>query len=159
RLLHSKSRTNMVSPELQSKVNQLTTKTKGDLTNMVDEIERLKLRPMGRSMHSCIVSCYDKAGKNGRKEQIEQCSQQCQAPYQRAAAVTQHEIGNFQNRLSRALMQCNDDAQSLVAPGMQNDTKKMKRVEDSLLKCIEGVILNGRESLKPMKQRVESQIA
>jgi exonuclease VII large subunit len=99
-----------------------------------------------------------RAGKNGRKEQIEQCSQQCQAPYQRAAAVTQQEIGNFQNRLSRALMQCNDDAQSMVTPEMQNETKQMKRVEDSLLKCMEGVIHNGRESLKPMKKRVESQI-
>ncbi len=101
---------------------------------------------------------YARAGKNGRKEQIEQCSQQCQMPYQRAAAVTQQEIGNFQNRLSRAMMQCNDDAQSMVTPDMQHDTRKMKRVEDSLLKCMEGVVNNGRESLKPMKQRVETQI-
>ena len=50
----------MASPELQSKVNQLTAKIEGDLTTMVDEIERLKLRPMGRSMHACIVACYDK---------------------------------------------------------------------------------------------------
>lgn len=99
---------------------------------------------------------FARAGKNGRKEQIEQCSQQCQIPYQRAAAVTQQEIGNFQNRLSRAMMQCNDDAQSMMTPDM--DTKKMKKVEDSLLKCMEGVVNNYRDHLKPMKQRVESQI-
>jgi len=50
----------MASPELQSKVNAITSKVEVDLTNMVDEIERLKLRPLGRKMHSCIVSCYDK---------------------------------------------------------------------------------------------------
>ena len=50
----------MASPEMQSKVNQLTSKIEGDLTSMVDEIERLKLRPMARQMHACIVACYDK---------------------------------------------------------------------------------------------------
>jgi len=50
----------MASPELQSKVNALTSKIEVDLTNMVDEIERLKLRPLARKSHSCIVSCYDK---------------------------------------------------------------------------------------------------
>lgn len=56
-----------IMADLQSKVTQLTSKIEGELTTMVDEIERLKLRPMGRNMHSCIVSCYDKAGKAGRK--------------------------------------------------------------------------------------------
>ena len=50
----------MASQELQSKVNALTSNVEVDLTNMVDEIERLHLRPLGRKMHSCIVSCYDK---------------------------------------------------------------------------------------------------
>lgn len=149
----------MASPDLQSKVNQLTAKIEGDLTNMVDEIERLKLRPLGRKMHACIVSCYDKAGKNGRKEQIEQCSQQCQIPYQTAGAATQQEIANFQNRLNRAMMQCNDDAQGMITPDMQHDDRKMKRVEDSLLKCIEGVVGKSTDGLKPMKQRIESQMS
>ena len=50
----------MASPDLQSKVNQLTAKIEGDLTSLVDEIERLKLRPIGRQMHACVVQCYDK---------------------------------------------------------------------------------------------------
>lgn len=54
----------MASPEMQSKVNQLTSKIEGDLTSMVDEIERLKLRPMARQMHACIVACYDKWVRN-----------------------------------------------------------------------------------------------
>mmetsp|Transcript_11462 Transcript_11462/g.19852 ORF Transcript_11462/g.19852 Transcript_11462/m.19852 type:complete len:150 (+) Transcript_11462:150-599(+) len=149
----------MASPDLQSKVNQLTAKIEGDLTTMVDEVERLKLRPLGRKMHACIVSCYDKAGKNGRKEQIEQCSQQCEIPYRTAGAATQQEIGNFQNRLNRAMQQCNDDAQGMVTPDMQNDSRKMKKVEDSLLKCIDGAIGKSREALKPMKQRIESHLS
>ncbi|KAL3768783.1 hypothetical protein ACHAWU_006884 [Discostella pseudostelligera] len=149
----------MAGSDLQSRVGQLTAKIEGDLTSLVDEIERSKLRPMGRSMYSCIVSCYDKAGKNCAKEQIEQCSQQCQIPYQQAGAATQQEIANFQNRLNRSIMQCNDDAQGMVTPDMQHDARKMKKVEDSMLKCIEGVIDKSRGGLKPMKQRIESYIA
>jgi len=50
----------MASPELQSKVNQLTSKIQGDVSKVIDEIERYKLRPMGREMYACIVACYDK---------------------------------------------------------------------------------------------------
>ena len=101
----------------------------------------------------------NRAGKNGRSEQIEQCSQQCQIPYQTAGQATQQEVANFQNRLNRAMMQCNDDAQGMVTPGMQNDARKMKRVEDSLLKCIEGAIKKSREGLKPMRQRIDSHMS
>mmetsp|Transcript_7858 Transcript_7858/g.19502 ORF Transcript_7858/g.19502 Transcript_7858/m.19502 type:complete len:150 (+) Transcript_7858:206-655(+) len=149
----------MASPELQSKVNQLTAKIEGDLTSTVDEIERSKLRPLGRQMHACIVSCYDKTGKNGRKEQIEQCSQQCQVPYQQGTSATQQEIANFQNRLNRAMGQCNDDAQGMVTPDMQHDARKMKKVENSLLKCIDNAISKGRDGLKPMKQRIEGHMS
>jgi hypothetical protein len=57
------------------------------------------------------------------------------------------------------MMQCNEDAQSLVTPDMADDTRKMKKVEDSLLKCIEGVVDKSTGGLKPMKQRIESQIS
>ena len=108
---------------------------------------------------SNFILILHRAGKNGRKEQIEQCSQQCQIPYQTAGAATQQEIGNFQNRLNNAMMQCNQDAQAMITPDMQHDEKKMKRVEDSLLKCIEGVIDKSRGGLKPMKQRIESHLS
>ena len=110
-------------------------------------------------LNNQLILIIHRAGKNGRKEQIEQCSQQCQIPYQTAGAATQQEIGNFQNRLNNAMMQCNQDAQAMITPDMQHDEKKMKRVEDSLLKCIEGVIDKSRGGLKPMKQRIESHLS
>jgi hypothetical protein len=99
-----------------------------------------------------------RAGKNGRKEQIEQCTNQCQVPYQMSGNVTQQEIGNFQNRLQRAMVQCQDDAQGSITPDMHNDDKKMRKVEDAMLKCIDSAIQKSRDGLKPMKQRIESQL-
>lgn len=90
---------------------------------------------------------------------IEQCSNQCQGPYQRAGSATQQEIGNFQNRLNLSMQTCNEDAQGMVTPDMQNDPSKMKRVENSLLKCIQNAVDRSRETLKPMKQRIESHMS
>ena len=106
-----------------------------------------------------ITTNHFRAGKNGRKEQIEQCSNQCQITYQRAGSATQQEIGNFQNRLNNAMMQCNNDAQAMITPNMTEDSRAMKKVEASLLKCIEGVVEKSRDGLKPMKQRIESQMS
>ncbi len=110
-------------------------------------------------MISHVLFCVLRSGKSGRQEQIDHCTQQCQIPYQKAGAVTQQEIGNFQNRLNRAMMQCNDDAQGMITPDMQHDARKMQKVEDSLLKCIDGAIKKSRDSLGPMKSRIESQLS
>lgn len=106
----------------------------------------------------CAPMFPTRAGKNGRKEQIEQCTNQCQIPYQTAGNVTQQEIGNFQNRLQRAMVQCQDEAQGSITPDMHNDDRKMRKVEDAMLKCIDNAIQKSREGLKPMKQRIESQL-
>ena len=42
----------MASPDLQSKVNQLTSKIQGELTTVIDELERYKLRPIAVSASS-----------------------------------------------------------------------------------------------------------
>ena len=112
-------------------------------------------------MFICIDIIYvssSRAGKNGRKEQIEQCSQQCTIPSQRAGNAAQQEIANFQNRLNNSLQMCQTDAQSMITPDMSTDSRKMKKVEDSLLKCITEACDKSKAGLKPMRQRIESQL-
>lgn len=145
--------------DIQSKVNQLTLKIEGELKTLVDEVERLKLRPLGRNMHKCVVGCYDKAGKNGRKEHLESCSQQCQIPYQTAGAATQNEIVEFQNRLNRSMGQCNDEVGGMVTPEISQDERKMKKLEESLFKCLQGAVEKSRQGLKPLRQRIESHLS
>ncbi|EJK68953.1 hypothetical protein THAOC_09835 [Thalassiosira oceanica] len=145
--------------DIQSKVNGLTSKIEGELKTLVDEVERLKLRPVGKQMHICIVDCYNKAGKSGRKEVLEQCQQQCQIPYQTAASVTQNEIAQFQNRLNSSMGQCSNDVQGMVTPEIASNERKMQKLENDLLKCIQGAINKSRDGLKPMRQRIESQMS
>lgn len=53
---------------------------------------------------------------------------------------------------------CQTDAQSMITPDMSTDSRKMKKVEDSLLKCITEACDKSKAGLKPMRQRIESQL-
>mmetsp|Transcript_12547 Transcript_12547/g.26552 ORF Transcript_12547/g.26552 Transcript_12547/m.26552 type:complete len:154 (-) Transcript_12547:2230-2691(-) len=148
----------MASPALQSQANALNARMEGEAKTAIDGIERELLRPMALKSYQCIVDCYKKAGATGSNEQLDHCSRSCQIPHQQAHNVLQQEVSQFQDRLSRAMMQCNDDAQDMMTPGIQNDARRMKKVEDSVVKCISGVVDKNVAALKPMRERIASQI-
>ena len=79
-------------------------------------------------------------------------------PSKNANHLVQQEVGQFQNRLSRAMMECQDSAKDMMYPGIENDAKKMGKVEDSLLACMSKTVDTHINLLKPMKQRIEAQL-
>ena len=68
------------------------------------------------------------------------------------------EVQQFQNRLNRSMMECQDKAKDMMYPGIENDAKKMGKVEDALLSCMSQTVDSHIGLLKPMKQRIESQL-
>uniref|UniRef100_A0A6U0IBM4 Protein FAM136A n=1 Tax=Minutocellus polymorphus TaxID=265543 RepID=A0A6U0IBM4_9STRA len=148
----------MASPALQSQANALNARMEGEAKTAIDSIERELLRPLAQKSYECISKCYSKAGTTGSNEQLEHCSRSCQVVHQQAHAMLQQEINQFQNRLSRAMMQCNDEAQDMMTPDVQNNARKMKKIEDTVLNCISGVVQKNVGALKPMRERIESQI-
>lgn len=148
----------MASPALQAKAQALNARLEGEAKTSIDAIEKELIRPIARQSFACVVQCYDKAGKTGSSNELDQCSRQCQARYQGAHAILQQEVGSFQNRLSRAMMECNDKANDLMTPGAQNDPKQMKKIEDVAIKCISKTVDEYVGLLKPMRKRVSTQL-
>eukprot|EP00550_Attheya_septentrionalis_P002621 CAMPEP_0198288342 /NCGR_PEP_ID=MMETSP1449-20131203/6867_1 /TAXON_ID=420275 /ORGANISM="Attheya septentrionalis, Strain CCMP2084" /LENGTH=154 /DNA_ID=CAMNT_0043986457 /DNA_START=98 /DNA_END=562 /DNA_ORIENTATION=+ len=148
----------MASADLQARAAALNAKMEGEAKKTLDEVERTLLRPIARDSYACALSCYDKAGSKGSPDQLEACNQNCQVPYQASHNVVQQEVGGFQQRLQRAMMQCNDDAQGMITPGMQDDAKAMKKVEDTVLKCISKTVDTHIASLKPLKERITANL-
>lgn len=146
----------MASSDLQAKANQLNARMEGEAKIALDEIERTLLRPIARDSYACVLKCYDDAGQKGSSAQIDQCSRNCQGPYQASNNMVQQEVGNFQNRLSRAMMQCNDEASAMITPAVQNDARKMRKVEDKILSCISKTVDDHVRQLGPMKQRIQA---
>lgn len=146
----------MASPDLQSKANQLNARMEGEAKLALDEIDRIHLRPIARNSYACVLKCYDDAGNKGPAEQIAHCSRQCQTPYEMANNIVQQEVGQFQNRVSRAMMSCNDEASAMITPDVQRDARKMKKVEDKVLSCISKAVDDHVKQLGPMKQRIQA---
>lgn len=148
----------MASPELQAKAQELNARIEGAAKIGIDEIERTYMRPLARRSYQCAVDCYDKAGSKGPSEQLEHCTRQCQIPYQQGNQIFQQEIGQFQERLSRSMMQCNDQANEMITPDMQDNPAKMRKVEETVLKCIAQTVEKSIANLNPMKQRLAASL-
>mmetsp|Transcript_7064 Transcript_7064/g.9400 ORF Transcript_7064/g.9400 Transcript_7064/m.9400 type:complete len:150 (-) Transcript_7064:507-956(-) len=145
----------MASASLQAKANELNIRMESEARNVLDDMERRILRPMARQSYACVVACYDKAGSKGPADSLERCSKECQMPYQRGHSVVQQEVGQFQNRLNRAMQQCQEDASAMMTPTTRDNPKEMAKVEDAILKCMSGVVDHQIKQLKPMRARIE----
>lgn len=68
------------------------------------------------------------------------------------------EVGQFQNRLNRAMNLCQDKARDMIKPGYENDPSQVQKAEKVMLQCMSKTVDEHIGLLKPMKQRVVSQI-
>uniref|UniRef100_A0A7S2YSU4 Protein FAM136A n=1 Tax=Entomoneis paludosa TaxID=265537 RepID=A0A7S2YSU4_9STRA len=148
----------MTSSAAQQKAQMLNAKLETAARDMLDDIERNHLRKMARTAYSCVVSCYDKAGATGSPESLDHCAQSCQVPHQQANHHVQNEIAQFQNRLNRSMQECQDKARDVMKPGYENDARKMQQVEDTLLACISQTVDSHIRLLKPMRERILTQL-
>jgi hypothetical protein len=79
----------MSNPQIQAQANALNAKLENEASKVIDDIERNWMRKVARESFACAVKCYDKAGKSGPAEALDQCARNCQVPYQQANALVQ----------------------------------------------------------------------
>lgn len=71
-----------------------------------DEIDKSHIRKMQKSMHLCAVSCCDDT--TGSFKDVQNCVDSCVVPLNNAQQYLKNEFQDFQNRVQRCLMSCND---------------------------------------------------
>lgn len=148
----------MSSPAMQAKAQALNSKMEAEARSVLDNIEKTIVRKIARKGVECVLKCYDKAGTTQGQDVLEQCVRNCQMPSQQANQLVQQEVQQFQNRLNRSMMECQDKAKDLMYPGIENDAKKMAKVEDTLLGCMSKTVDTHIGLLNPMKQRIQSSL-
>lgn len=82
----------------------------------------------------------------------------CRKTYECLRYYPPQETGQFQNRLNRAMMDCQDQARDMVKPGMENDPAALTKVEGHVLKCMSKTVDGHIKLLRPMKDRLVSEI-
>lgn len=148
----------MSSQQLQAKAQALNSKMEAEARSVLDEIERTEVRKVARNGVECVLKCYDKAGTTAAGDVLENCVQNCQMPSKQANQMVQQEVGGFQQRLNRSMMECQDKAKDMMYPGIENDSKKMAKVEDSLLDCMSKTVDNHIGLLQPLKKRIQANL-
>jgi membrane-associated HD superfamily phosphohydrolase len=148
----------MGSSDIERSAAELHEKLERNIESTLGDIERTVLRPMARKSYACILHCYDD-NTNATPQLIDECSRHCQREIQSAQNYIQSEVSQFQARLNRSLMNCNDSFSASITPDIQADPKKIKKLEGNLLQCISSVVDNQIELIKPLKNRIEAQLS
>ena len=52
------------------------------------------------------------------------------------------------------MSECQEKARDMMSPGMENDTKKMEKVEATLVNCMSKTVDDHIKLLKPMEGRI-----
>merc|ERR1719350_1911406 len=148
----------MASPALEAQVRALSVKMEGEAKTAIADIEKMYLRPVERKTYACLLKCLDDAGNTGSPEQLQHCKQKCQGAFQLAQSIVQQEVGEFQERINRSMMQCQDEAKDLMTADIQANSRQMKKVEDKIVACMTKTVDHHINALGPLKRRVADQM-
>ncbi|XP_011190659.1 protein FAM136A-like [Zeugodacus cucurbitae] len=107
------------------------------VTEMVDDMDKSHLRKMQTDMHLCAAKCCQ--DMNGSIDSVQRCVDRCSAPLTRAQNYVQHELGEFQGRLQRCVMQCNDDVKVKMPanPSESDIAKYTDQFERCAIQCVD----------------------
>lgn len=148
----------MASPETEQKMRALDVKLQGEVKVCMDFIEKKCLRKVQRKSLSCSLECLDKGGEKATSEQIQKCMHQCQTPLQQSQHVVQSEVQRFQQRLQRAMVNCQDEANDMVTPDVHSNPEKMRKIEDKMGNCFAKAMNSHIYMIGDMKKRIISQL-
>ncbi|XP_076068215.1 protein FAM136A-like isoform X2 [Oratosquilla oratoria] len=87
-------------------------KIQGAMTALVDELDRTFLRNMQKRMHLCAADCC--SSEQSSVDQVHRCIESCSTPLTQAQSFVQHELSQFQERLQRCVMVCQDRVKEKV---------------------------------------------
>jgi cellobiose-specific phosphotransferase system component IIA len=144
--------------DLQIQAERLQYKIQNEAEKTLSQIENTILRPIARTAYSCVVDCYDKASTTGSKELLQSCSNNCQKVHESVNSLIGREINEYQNRVNRSMMQCQDEVSGLMTHDMMENDRKRKKMEHKVLNCLEKAVKDHVKQLEPMKCRIADSV-
>ena len=129
-----------MAQQVQQKQRELQSKMESMLATVEDE----KLRPQRKQGFLAMAKCCDLADPSA----YQQCLQKAQMPEQRSSQLVNAEINDFQNRLGRAIANCQDD----VKDGGYSDQNRAQNVFNA---CVGKALDAHAGLLSDVKKRIE----
>ncbi|KAK1800912.1 hypothetical protein P4O66_005576 [Electrophorus voltai] len=120
--------------------------------DMVQSLERDHIRKMQGRMFRCSADCCERTA--GSMSLVHQCIDQCHAPMAKAQGLVTNELEQFQDRLTRCTMHCNDKAKDLFDTGA-----KEPAVRALMEKCVGSCVDDHLHLLPSMTRRIKDSLA
>ncbi|GAB0100226.1 uncharacterized protein DMENIID0001_162310 [Sergentomyia squamirostris] len=107
-----------------------------EITKLVDDVDRSFLRKMQVEMHLCAAKCCENTSAS--IDVVQACVQKCSVPVTKAERYLHKELNEFQGRLQRCVMQCNDDIKAHMPPDPTDDqiAKYTAQFERCAVQCV-----------------------
>lgn len=96
-----------------------------NLQEAYNDVDKSHIRKMQKSMYNCAANCCDNSTKS--YSEVQNCVDNCVVPVNNAQQYLKNEFQDFQNRVQRCLMVCNDkikDKMELEKSNTFNDKYK-----------------------------------
>ncbi|GAB6023183.1 hypothetical protein CHUAL_008008 [Chamberlinius hualienensis] len=133
---------------------QAQTRVQKAVNELVNELDRTHLRKVQGDMHRCAANCCDNG--NFTLEQVHRCIEDCSKDITSAQNFVQEELNNYQNRLQRCVISCQDSIRDKIVPSTTDEemNKHKANFEKCVIKCadthvdlIPGLLVRMREIL------------
>ncbi|CAK8676090.1 unnamed protein product [Clavelina lepadiformis] len=135
---------------MEQRVQESLQKIDNEASNMQRDIEKSYIRKLqGKSMRKGAECCDNMVAS---AEEVQNCIKQSQQPLVKVQALIKHELEDFQQRLHRCMLSCQDKAKdSMTTSGsMQMEPKIEKMFGDCMCACADEHL----KLLPLMKQRL-----
>ncbi|CAD7077472.1 unnamed protein product [Hermetia illucens] len=118
-------------------IEQQRQRVEQEMTKLVDEMDKTYLRKMQVEMHKCAAKCCE--DQTSSIDSVQRCVDRCAAPLTSAQKYVHKELEEFQGRLQRCVMQCNDDVKVQMSANPSEDeiAKFTAQFERCAVKCVD----------------------
>ncbi|ELT98265.1 hypothetical protein CAPTEDRAFT_220338 [Capitella teleta] len=127
-------------------------KVQGAINTLITDIDKDHLRKMQASMYHCSAACCEKPHYN--MDDTQRCVERCSGPITQAQQFIQTELGNFQDRLQRCAMDCQDKTRDKMGPNTTEAQAASYRgdMEKCVMKCADTHVALVPSMMKKMKE-------
>ncbi|CAH1782856.1 unnamed protein product, partial [Owenia fusiformis] len=140
------------------KMDQVQARVQSAITEAVNTLDKEHLRKMQADMYKCSAACCEKPYYS--MDQVQNCVEKCSGPINQGQRFMQTEMQNYQDRLQRCALDCQDTIRDKVGPNTSEAevAKHKKDLEKCVVKCadthigaIPSMLTRMRDTLKKLE--------
>ncbi|GAA0172582.1 hypothetical protein Leryth_025256 [Lithospermum erythrorhizon] len=136
----------LVSERLRQKLNQVNNAAQSQLSSVQDHVNFT----LQKAYFRCAYECFD---RNKTQDEMNNCVEHCSVPVLRAQQLVENEMAQFQERLQRSLMVCQDKFETAKAQQIGMEATM------SLESCVDQSIQDGIKTLPHIVQRLKNALS